>query len=458
MLGSIPFSLRSASIVSFRLASGVVDPSADGPDGEPFAVSSLSHAAPRRTKSATQQVDNRAWDFMGRHRTWQGIGTQGHFCAGRALPKCPAATRLEPPMRQPVTESIERLRPYVGGKPIEELARERGLTDIIKLASNESALGPSPLAVLAAQGALSQAHRYPDGAGFRLRGTIAEAHGVTTQEVIHGNGSNEILELAVRTFTTPEEHIIFGTPGFSMYPVIAAAHNAKYTAVPTTADLRHDLPAMLSAVRTNTKLIVVDNPNNPTGTYVARETVEEFLRAVPEEVIVVMDEAYFEFADAVDYPDSLKLRHLRERLIVLRTFSKAYGLAGFRVGFGIGPADLIAYLNRLRAPFNVGVVSQEAAISALGDTEHLQKVVRLNNTERVRLSLALEAPGRRVYPSQANFILVDFHTPAAALYDELLSQGVIVRPIWGLPTHLRITIGTPSENDRLLLALEKVLS
>jgi histidinol-phosphate aminotransferase len=361
-------------------------------------------------------------------------------------------------MRQPVTESIARLQPYVGGKPIEELARERGLTDIIKLASNESALGPSPLAVEAARRALNNVHRYPDGVGFRLRGAIAEAHGVTIQEVIHGNGSNEVLELAVRTFTTPEEHVIFGTPAFSMYPVIAASHNVEFTAVPTLADLRHDLPAMLTAVRPNTKLIVVDNPNNPTGTYVPRDTVEDFLRAVPEEVIVVMDEAYFEFADAEDYPDSLKLRYLRERLIVLRTFSKAYGLAGFRVGFGIGPAELVGYLNRLRAPFNVGVISQEAAISALGDTVHLNEVVRLNNAERTRLSVALQAPGRKVYPSQANFILVDFQVPAAKLYDDLLSQGVIVRPVPGLSTHLRITIGTPAENDRLLSAIEKVLS
>jgi histidinol-phosphate aminotransferase len=359
-------------------------------------------------------------------------------------------------MQPPVTRKIEDLRPYVGGKPIEELARERGLTDIVKLASNECALGPSPLALKAAERALTSVHRYPDGAGFRLRSAIAEFHGVTLDEVVHGNGSNEILELVVRTFMTPEHHIVFGTPAFSMYPVIASSHNAEFTAVPTDPGLTHDLSAIAAAVRDNTRVIFLDNPNNPTGTYVGRAAVERFLREVPEEVIVVMDEAYFEFADAPDYPDSMKLRSLRERLIVLRTFSKAYGMAGFRVGYGVGPKSLIGYLHRLRAPFNVGVVSQEAAIAALTDEDHLKKVVELNASERTRLKDALRREGRTVYPSQTNFILVDFGVPQAELYDKLLGEGVIVRPIPGLSTHLRISIGTRSENDRLLSALQKV--
>lgn len=356
-----------------------------------------------------------------------------------------------------VTDSIEKLRPYQGGKPIEELARERGLSNIVKLASNESALGPSPLALEAAQRAFVDVHRYPDGSGFRLRSAIAEAHGATLPEVIHGNGSNELIELLVRTFLTPEHHMIFGKPSFSMYPVVAASHNVSFTAVPTSEGLVHDLPAMVRAVQSNTKLIIVDNPNNPTGTHVPRDQVEAFLREVPAEVIVVMDEAYFEFGDAPDYPDCLQLRALRERLVVLRTFSKAYGLAGFRVGFGIGPAEIIGYMNRLRAPFNVGVLSQEAAIAALGDRAHLDKVVALNNSERRRVSDEIASLGFRVYPSQTNFILVDFGVPSADLYDRLLSEGVIVRPIPGLDTHLRITLGTRAEDDRLLDALKKVL-
>ncbi len=215
---------------------------------------------------------------------------------------------------------------------------------------------------------------------------------------------------------------------------------------------------MLDAVQENTKVILVDNPNNPTGTYVPQSVVEDFLRAVPPEVIVVMDEAYFEFADADDYPDTLQLRALRERLIVLRTFSKAYGLAGFRVGYGVGPASLMEYVHRLRAPFNVSVISQEAAIAALSDAEHLERVLELNARERTRLSAALEPLAKRVLPSQTNFILVDFGVPALELYDELLSYGVIVRPIPGLETSLRITLGTERENDRLLSALAQVLA
>ncbi len=372
------------------------------------------------------------------------------------LPKAPSVCTLVARMEPPVTPKIEQLRPYVGGKPIEELARERGLSDIVKLASNECALGPSPLAIEAAHKALSDVHRYPDGAGFRLRSAIARAHGVTMEEVVHGNGSNEILELVVRTFMTPEHHIVFGAPSFSMYPVIAASHNTSWTAVPTDTALTHDLEGIRRAVRPNTRVIFIDNPNNPTGTHVGRAAVEKFLREVPEEVIVVMDEAYFEFADAEDYPDCLRLRDTRERLIVLRTFSKAYGLAGFRVGYGIGPKNLVGYLHRLRAPFNVGVVSQEAAIAALEDDQYLRKVVDLNNSERARMSAALRKKGRTVYPSQTNFILVDFGVPKAELYDKLLGEGVIVRPIPGLETHLRISIGTMAENDRLLQALDKV--
>ena len=359
-------------------------------------------------------------------------------------------------MAKLVTESIFALRPYQGGKPVEELARERGISDIVKLASNESALGPSPHALEAARASLGEVHRYPDGAGFRLRSAIAEHHGVTLEEVVHGNGSNEIIELIVRTFMTPEHHIVFGRPSFSMYPVVASAHNTSFTQVPTSASLVHDLPLMVEAIQENTKVVLVDNPNNPTGTYVSREVVEQFLRDVPPEVIVVMDEAYFEFADKPDYPDSMELRALRERLIILRTFSKAYGLAGFRVGYGIGPSEIIGYLHRIRAPFNVSVPSQEAAIAALGDQTHLQKVVSLNNVERVRLQKALEAPGRRIFPSQTNFILVDFGQPSAPIYEALLGEGIIVRPIPGLETHLRITIGTRAENDKLIDALMKV--
>ena len=356
-----------------------------------------------------------------------------------------------------VSPSIEELRPYQGGKPIEELARERGLSDIVKLASNENPLGPSPRAVEAARAALGGVARYPDGSAHRLRSAIAYVHRGGLDEVIHGNGSNEIIELVVRTFMTPEHHIVFGNPAFSMYPVVAMAHNVSFTRVPTNGDLVHDLDALAAAVQPNTRVLILDNPNNPTGTYVNQDALAAFLGRVPEHVIVVLDEAYFEYATAADYPDGLRLRDRHPNVLVLRTFSKAYGLAGFRVGYGIGPARLIGYLHRLRAPFNVSVPSQEAAIAALADVEHLGRSVELNTRERERLAAGLTSLAERVFPSQANFILADFARPSAALYDKLLDHGVIVRPIPGLDTHLRITVGTERENDRFLTALAEVL-
>ena len=356
-----------------------------------------------------------------------------------------------------VTQGIENLRAYQAGKPMDELARERGLTDIIKLASNENPLGPSPKAIVAALRGLVEAHRYPDGAGFRLRKAIADFHEVGIDEVVHGNGSNEIIELIVRTFMTPEHHMVFGSPAFSMYPVVATAHNVAFTKVPTTSDLVHDLDGMIRAVRPNTKVIIVDNPNNPTGAYVSQNQVADFLARLPQEVIVILDEAYFEFATASDYPDGLRLRNLHPRTLVLRTFSKAYGLAGLRVGYGIGPSDLVNYLDRLRAPFNVSLPSQEAAIAALTDTAHLASTVKLNRSERERLEDALKRLAKRVYPSQANFILADFGRSGAELYERLLDQGVIVRPVPGLDHCLRFSVGLPHENDRLVQALTRAL-
>lgn len=340
---------------------------------------------------------------------------------------------------------------------MEELARERGLTDIIKLASNENPLGPSPKAILAALRGLVDAHRYPDGAGFKLRKAIAEFHDVSIDEVVHGNGSNEIIELIVRTFMTPEHHMVFGSPAFSMYPVVATAHNVSFTKVPTSSDLVHDLGGMLAAVRPNTKVIIIDNPNNPTGTYLSQNQLADFLSRLPREIVVILDEAYFEFATASDYPDGLRLRAHHPRVLVLRTFSKAYGLAGLRVGYGIGPSELVNYLHRLRAPFNVSLPSQEAAVAALTDTAHLAETVKLNRVERERLESSLRRLARRVYPSQANFVLADFGRNAAELYEALLNQGVIVRPIPGLDTFLRVSVGVAHENDRLVRALEQVL-
>lgn len=357
-----------------------------------------------------------------------------------------------------VIPTIEGLAAYEGGKPIEELARELGITDAVKLASNENPLGPSARALEAAARALMDSNRYPDGAAYTLRAKLAKKHGVGMDEVLLGAGSNEILDLAVRTFCTAEHHIVFAEPAFLVYRLAALASGVPFSAVPLTADLFHDLPAMAAAVKPETRIMFVANPNNPTGTYVGRAAVEKLLREVPPEVIIVMDEAYLEYADAPDYPDSLELRGLRERLLTCRTFSKIYGLASLRVGYGIARPALIDYMNRVRAPFNVSALAQAAAVAALDDEDHVQTARVLNRKERQRLSEALAAAGLSVAPSQANFVLVDVKRPARAVYDALLKKGVIVRPFASLPTSLRVTVGTERENDRFLKALGEVLS
>jgi histidinol-phosphate aminotransferase len=357
-----------------------------------------------------------------------------------------------------VIPTIETLSPYEGGKPIEELARELGITDAVKLASNENPLGPSPRALEAAKRALTDSNRYPDGAAYALRAKLAEKHGVGMDEVLLGCGSNEILDLAVRTFCTPQHHIVFAEPAFVVYRIAALAYGVPFSAVPLTAGLVHDLPAMAAAVTAETRVMFVANPNNPTGTHVGRAAVEKLLREVPPEVIIVMDEAYLEYADAPDYPDSLQLRALRERLIVCRTFSKIYGLASLRVGYAVGAPALIDYMNRVRAPFNVSALAQAAASAALDDRDHVETAQALNRKERQRVSEALTARGLAVTPSQANFILIDLKRPARPVYDALLKKGVIVRPFASLPSSLRVTIGTERENDRFLGALGEVLS
>ncbi len=356
-----------------------------------------------------------------------------------------------------VTPSIELLVPYEGGKPIEELARELGVTGAVKLASNENPLGASPKAIAAAREALGSLNRYPDGAAYALRRGLADHHGVALGEVLQGGGSNELLDLVVRAFCTPAHHVVFAEPAFIVYRLAALAGGVPFTAVPLVNHV-HDLPAMAAAVTPATRVVFVANPNNPTGTHVGRAAVETFLREVPPEVIVVMDEAYFEYADASDYPDCLELRGLRERLIVMRTFSKAHGLAALRIGYAIGPARLIDYMNRVRAPFNVTGPGQAAALAALGDREHVEKSARHNTAERARLSAALEGLGVRVAPSQANFVFIELDRPARPVYDALLRRGVIVRPFGNVPHGLRVTVGLAAENDRFLAALAEVLA
>jgi histidinol-phosphate aminotransferase len=280
---------------------------------------------------------------------------------------------------------------------------------------------------------------------------------VSIDEVVVSNGSNELLELLVRTFCAGGEHVVFGEPAFVVYRLACLAQGVPHSAVPLGAGLVHDLPAMARAIRPDTRLVFIANPNNPTGTYVGTQALSQFLRSIPRDVIVALDEAYCEYAEASDYPDGLKLRDLHPRVVVLRTFSKIYGLAGLRVGYAVMPAELAGYVHRVRAPFNVSSVAQAAATAALDDEEHVARSRALNLTEKAFVEAGLAKLGVSWVPAQANFLLIDLQRPAAALYEALLVHGVIVRPVPPLPTMARVTLGTRRENERLLAALATVL-
>lgn len=358
-----------------------------------------------------------------------------------------------------VSPSIERIRPYQPGTPIEEVARRLGVRappEIIKLASNENPLGPSPLALEAARAELGKVHRYPESEAPLLRNALARHLGVSADEIVVGNGSNELLELLVRTFCSGDQRVIFAEPSFVVYRLACLAHGVPFTEV-ALDDYTHDLPAMARAVSPGTRLVFIANPNNPTGTHVGREALRSFLEAVPSDVMVVLDEAYAEYADAPDYPDGLEFRQRYPNTIVVRTFSKIYGLAGLRLGYAVMPRELAGYVHRVRAPFNVNSIAQAAGVAALRDSEHVERSRTLNLTEKVFMQERLETLGLRVVPSQANFVLVNVARPAAAVYEALLTQGVIVRAVPPLPSMLRISLGTRPENERCLVALQAVL-
>jgi histidinol-phosphate aminotransferase len=359
-----------------------------------------------------------------------------------------------------VNDPYLTLTPYVPGKPISETERELGIRGVVKLASNENPYGPSPKAVAAIERALSSLHDYPDGGAFYLKQALAKRHGVGLESLIVGNGTNELLEILLRTCLRPGENTVYAAPSFIVYKLVPLAMGIEVRDVPLTAGLKYDLPAMARAVDERTKLVIIGNPNNPTGTYVTKKDLDAFLAAIPDSVIVVLDEAYFEYVTAADYPDGMTYVNKRERLMVLRTFSKCYGLAGLRIGFGVAEPKLIDFLNRGRQPFNTNSLGQVGALAALDDGEHVAMSVERTRHEMARLVPALRRMGLTVYDSQANFVLVDFARDADAIFKKLLGEGVIVRPMgpYGLPKAARITIGTPPQNDKLLAALTKVLA
>lgn len=349
---------------------------------------------------------------------------------------------------------IASLSPYVPGKPIEELQRELGLARVIKLASNENPLGPSPKALAALVGGHDSLHRYPDGGAYRLRQALADRWKVSLDHIILGNGSDEVLGLLARTFLAPGDEAVMADQTFVIYKMEVTAAHGKAVIVPLV-NWTHDLDGMAKAITPKTRLVFLCNPNNPTGTMVAADAVARFMAQVPENVIVVFDEAYLEYVRDPHFPDSLQYVMQGRNAIVLRTFSKIYGLAGLRIGYGITTPEITNCLNRVRPPFNANTLAQRAALAALGDDEHVAKSRAVNAAGMQQLESGLRALGFTAIPSQANFVYFDVKRDGRVLFDALLREGVIVRHIEG--TMLRVTIGQPDENDAFLASLKKVL-
>jgi len=358
---------------------------------------------------------------------------------------------------------VRELQPYQPGKPIEELQREYGLQEVIKLASNENPLGPSRKALAAIAQAMAELARYPDGNGFILKQALSEKFGVGINQITLGNGSNDILELVARTFVQPGHEVVFSQHAFAVYPIATQAVGGKAVIVPAK-DWGNDLDAMQQAITDNTRVMFIANPNNPTGTWIDHAHLSQFLEKIPKHVVVVLDEAYFEYAihpamQADGYPDGMQLLAQYPNLIVSRTFSKAYGLAGLRVGYAVSQPIIADLLNRVRQPFNVNSLALVAATAALDDQEHLDKSASLNATGMQQMIDTFNQLGLAFIPSVGNFISVDIGKPAQPLYLALLKLGVIVRPVanYEMPNHLRVTIGTESENAKFLSALREVL-
>lgn len=361
-------------------------------------------------------------------------------------------------MKELVRSSVLNVKPYVAGKPIEETKRQLGLKQVIKLASNENPLGPSPKAVSAIKKCLSGINRYPDAQGFYLKKRLAKYFSLEPENFIIGNGSDELIDVLIKTFVEPDENIITADTTFLEYEIIAQVNDRKIRKAPLRY-FKYDLGAILRLVDKKTKLIFIANPNNPTGTYVTKYEVADFLDALPETVVVVFDEAYDAFIDVDDYPDSLSYLRRKKKVITLKTFSKSYGLAGLRLGYAIAERELISYMERVRQPFNVNLLAQAGGLAALDDKDFLKRTRRLVLKEKDFIYRELSRMGLGYLPSVANFILIDTGKDGLEVFKAMLKFGVIVRDMkqYGLKDFIRVTIGTQKENERFIRVLRKVL-
>lgn len=355
----------------------------------------------------------------------------------------------------PIRPQIREIDAYVPGKPIDEVERELGIAGAVKLASNENPLGPSPAALEAVRGVLAGLHRYPDGGGRALREAIAARVKVHPDRVILGNGSDEVVDLLAKTVLTAGDEAVMAAPTFGVYRIAVLAHQGRPVEVPLR-DGRHDLDAMVARVTPRTRLFFLCNPNSPTGTALSAAEVAAVLDRLPDHVLAVCDHAYEEYVTAGDFPATAALAAGRRPVVVLRTFSKIYGLAGLRIGYGVGPAELIGWLNRVRLPFNAGTVAQAAALAALGDDAHLRASRMVNAAGKTYFTKTFTTLGLPFYPTEANFIYVNVRRDGREVFERLLHGGIIVRHLEG--TWLRITIGLPEENQRCAAALEGVLA
>jgi histidinol-phosphate aminotransferase len=362
------------------------------------------------------------------------------------------------------TAGVQALRPYVPGKPLSELEREYGIRDAVKLASNENPLGPGAAVLEALRGEFADLGRYPDGNGFALKDALSQRLGVEPACITLGNGSNDVLELVARAFLSPQSSAVFSAHAFAVYPIVTQAIGARGNVAAAHDGSRgpkfgHDLEAMYAAVDADTRVVFIANPNNPTGTWLAADGLRAFIERLRRDIVVVVDEAYFEYVAEPDYPDAVQWIADFPNLLVTRTFSKAYGLAALRVGYGVSQPPLADVLNRVRQPFNVNSLAQAAAVAALRDEAHLRESVDVNRRGMHQLEAGFAALDLAWIPSIGNFVSVDVGRDPGEVYTQLLRRGVIVRPVdnYAMPGHLRISIGVPEENRRCLEALGEVL-
>jgi len=368
-------------------------------------------------------------------------------------------------MIEQARKNIQQLRPYQPGKPIDELAREMGLNaaDIVKLASNENPLGPSPKALQAIEAEFAELTRYPDGNGFELKEALCAKLGIQSEQITLGNGSSDILEFIVKVFVNAGDEVVFSQHAFAIYALVSKMQGAECISVPAK-DYGHDLDAMANAITEKTRIVFVTNPNNPTGTWLTKTEISDFLQKVPSNVIVLLDEAYYEYVNEAEYPNGIDYLAQYPNLVITRTFSKAYGLASLRVGYGISHTDIADLMNRVRPPFNVNSMALAAAVATLSDDEYVAESKKLNDDGLVYLTAEFDRLGLPYIPSVGNFISFEIpaekNISAADVNQKLLQAGVIVRPVanYEMPNHLRVSVGTEAENKAFIEALNKILS